>query len=288
MNPVNFDALPPLSPRAAELLAVSIEDDDAEQQLLTIVSNEPQLAARLVAVANSAAHGGASSRIASVPQAIRRIGMRQAMQMATGMLFGHPVSARLSDQAREQLWLHSVSMATACREVARLLKYHDGSDAYLHGLLHDLGYMLAELTWPGALERVCVFALEQSLTIEQAEREQFGREHGELTAMLLEHWHAPATFAQVHRNHHLFAGRSNSLAGILCAAESIVSLDEFGRGVFGTTINPFACLARPREVVESLLLKQLKLQQSELDRLLERMLDNVAEIGGLGRSMAAI
>ncbi|MCB1908747.1 MAG: HDOD domain-containing protein [Rhodocyclaceae bacterium] len=288
MNPVNFDALPPLSPRAAELLVIKIEDDDAEQQLLNIVSNEPLLAARLVAVANSAACAGSPARIASVRQAVRRIGMRQAMQLATAILFGQPVSAHLSDQAREQLWLHSVSMATSCREVARLLKYQDGSDAYLHGLLHDLGYMLAELTWPGALERVCVFALEHTLTIEEAEREQFGREHGELTAMLLEHWQAPTPFARVHRNHHQFAGRSNSLAGILCAAESIISLDEFGQGVFGGTANPFACLARPRDVVESLLLRQLRLEQRQLDQLLDRMIDSVAEIAGLGRSMAAV
>lgn len=283
---LDLDALPPLSPLAMELLALRISDDDAEQRLQRIVSSEPQLAARLVAVANSAAFGLGNVRFSTVPLALRRIGLRRASQLAIALLFGHAAGARLPQRMREKLWLHSLALASAASEIARLKQLPEPGEAYLAGLLHDLGYMLAELQAPGALGRVQARALAQQCSLEDAERQEFGIDHAELTARVLAHWKVPSQLVEVLRDHHRADLASGSLGAVVHGAELVLRIDDLAADLYaGHDGHPFCGLTEERERSESRLWQRLELDSSALEAIVGRVACQVAGLAGFAKAM---
>ncbi len=287
MITLDLDALPPLSPLAIEMLALRIEDDDAERKLIRILSSEPQLAARMIAMANSAAFGLSRLQFATIPLALRRIGLRRALQLCTGALFGHPVTERLVPRIRLQLWLHALAMATSASELARLKHLPLAEEAYLAGLLHDLGYMLAELESSGIVRAITHHAAETGQPLEEAEVEILGSEHGEVTALLLSHWGVPEAFAGMFRRHHAAPTDPCSIQAILFSAEKLVRLDVFADELFGDRSHMFADALLPLDGVGGLLLREMSVDAHELSRIVDRVLGQVSTISGLASEMAA-
>lgn len=286
MIPLDLDALPPLSPLAMEMLALRVEDEDAERRLLRILSSEPQLAARVIGMANSVAYGLSRLRFSTLPLALRRIGLRRALQLCTAVLFGRPVSARLPATVRLQLWLHALANASACGELARLKHHPEAEEAYLAGLMHDLGYMVAELQSPGIIGQIATLAGAEELSLEEAERRLLGAEHGEITALLLAHWGVPAAFCDLYRDHHLAHCGPDSLQAILFGAEKLVRLDELADGLYGDRDHLFGQALLQAEGVGFQLQQQLRINQLEMCRIVDRILGQVSAISGLAMAMA--
>lgn len=286
MIPLDLDALPPLSPLAMEMLALRVEDEDAERKLLRILASEPQLAARVVGMANSAAFGLARLRFSTLPLALRRIGLRRALQLCTAVLFGRPVSARLPARVRLQLWLHALATAAACGELARLKHLPGAEEAYLAGLMHDLGYMVAELQSPGILVQISTLAGADGISLEEAECRVLGAEHGEVTALLLAHWGVPPGFCELFRDHHLPRCGPDSLQAILFGAEKLVRLDQLADELYGDRDHLFGQALLQAEGVGFQLQQQLRINELEMSRVVDRVLGQVSAISGLATAMA--
>jgi len=287
MQLADLDSLPPLSPRAMELLALRIDDDSAERRLLQILSGEPQLAARLMAIANSAAYGLPRLRFSTLPLAMRRIGLRRTMQLCTAVLFGQPLSVRLPAELRIRLWVHAIAVASAAAELARLLHGPDPSEAYLAGLLHDLGYMFAELGAPGMLARIEAHAAAEGLALEEAEFALLGTDHGALTAGLLRHWRVPEELCEVFDRHHSPVSEPRSLAAVMFGAEKIARLDALADVLLEEDDWLFSESLLSADAVSFQLQQHLGLNGLEMTRIVDRVGAQTGEITGLAAAMAA-
>ena len=129
--------LPEVAMRAMNLLR---EDEVDANQLEAIIQGDPVIAARLLKVANSALYGG-QAEIASVSQAIVRIGMDATAQMVTGFAMENLFvsdSAAIKQRMRN-LWVHSVYVAGISTILARKTSMFDSGQAMLAGLMHDIG-----------------------------------------------------------------------------------------------------------------------------------------------------
>jgi hypothetical protein len=98
------------------------------------------------------------------------------------------------DVAREQLdwyWRTTLVRAVAAREISEQLWHRSGDDAFLAGLLQDLGVLvlLDQLREPYAqfLGRV----IEERGDLNSCETESLGFDHTQLTACLLRQWNMP-------------------------------------------------------------------------------------------------
>ncbi len=283
----DLDVLPPLSPRGMELLALRIDDDDAERRLLQILAGEPQLAARVVAIANSAAYGLPRVRFSTLPLAMRRIGLRRTLQLGTALLFGRPLSAGLPSEMRIRLWAHAIAVACAASELARLVHGPDPAEAYLAGLLHDLGYMLVELGARGTLAGIEARAAEQGLALEEAEFALLGTDHGALTAGLLRHWGVPAGLCEVYDRHHSPVSEPRAMPAVLLGAEKIARLDALADVLLEDDDWLFADSLLNADAVGCQLQQQLGLNGLEMTRIVDRVAAQAAEIAGLAGAMAA-
>jgi HD-like signal output (HDOD) protein len=108
---------------------------------VTIVGNEPRLAARLLQMANSAAFNPSGRRLTDLRSAITRLGYQVVQSAAVGyavqqMKYAGPL--RSIAKPLSELWKECVSVASVSQAVARRTTVSP-DEAFLTGLLHGIG-----------------------------------------------------------------------------------------------------------------------------------------------------
>src|ERR1700722_20060512 len=122
----------------------ALADPEAKvTQVMKIVSTEPQLAARLIQVANSATYNPSGKPLTALRAAITRLGHRPvqgaAMSFAVKQLRLAP-ALRAIAKPLNVLWEESITVASICQVLARCTKISP-DEAFLTGLLHGMGRM---------------------------------------------------------------------------------------------------------------------------------------------------
>lgn len=120
-------------------------------RMSAMVSAEPLLAARTVALANSAWYNPGGRLVTDVPKALVRIGFGKlralAMAVAAEQLMHRDVLGPFQPLVRK-LWAHSVDVAATASVLARRCTKLDRDAAFFAGMVHDIGqFFLLARVW---------------------------------------------------------------------------------------------------------------------------------------------
>ena len=148
----------PTSVNAVLRLQQALDDPDCHlEDAIRLVLGEPQLAARTVALANTSAFSGGNA-VTNVRSAVARIGYRN-LQMLVASLVVRQFGARIQDPElrakAEQLWEHTVQVASLAYVFARDLTFVNPDTAMFAGIVHEIGgfYLLSRADgFPGLLD----------------------------------------------------------------------------------------------------------------------------------------
>jgi HD-like signal output (HDOD) protein len=150
----------PTSVNAALRLQLALDDPDCPiEDAIKLVLGEPQLAARTVALANSAAFNRAGeATVTNVRAAVMRIGYR-SLQMLVASLVVRQFGSRIVDPAlrfkAEQLWEHTAHVAALAQVFARRVTFINPDTALFAAIVHEVGgfYLLSRADeFPGLLD----------------------------------------------------------------------------------------------------------------------------------------
>lgn len=149
----------PTSVNAVLRLQQALDDPDCPlDEAIRLVLAEPQLAARTVALANSAAFGGGGPPITNVRAAVIRVGYRR-LQALVASLVVRQFGSRIRDAGlrakAEQLWEHTVHVAALAQSLARHVTFVNPDTALFAGIIHEVGgfYLLSRADeFPGLLD----------------------------------------------------------------------------------------------------------------------------------------
>jgi HD-like signal output (HDOD) protein len=204
-------ALATLPQVAAKIVQIVEDPHSTAQHLKQVICHDPALATRILKVVNSAFYG-LPGHVNSVDRAIVMLGFREvkniAMAANLSVLFrGSELSGPFSP---EDLWRHCVAVGVASRQLAKKTRRLTGraSDAFLAGLIHDLGLLVHLQVNPDKLGEVCKAAHEQIQSGSQnvnfcaLERNIIGIDHEQLGQALTEYWRFPEEYQQVVGFHH--------------------------------------------------------------------------------------
>lgn len=190
---VHLPAVPDVTRRLQELLAD--EDRADSHKAAEIVGTEPAIAASVLRLANSVAFGGLK-HVLELDEAVGRIGMRQVSSLATTIATrGAFESKNPARQERlTQMWNLSITAAVTTRKLA--LGQTDPEEAYLAGLLHDIGkpliLKLLDQVEKKLLEPITPVVLDELLEAL----------HTELGHKLLQAWRIPEPVCETALRHH--------------------------------------------------------------------------------------
>lgn len=220
-----LNAIATLPEVTARIISTVEDPKSSAAQLHKIVSHDPALVTRILKVVNSAFYG-LPGQIASVERAIVLLGLNAVKNIAVAASLGQMFRGiKLCEGfTAKDLWSHCVGVAVVSRELAKQAKMQLADEAFLAGMIHDIGILVSLQTWPEQLRAVCDKAGASNEAFIDIEREIVGVDHEMLGAALSEKWQFPKSCQLVAGHHHdpmTLADGSRVLVGIVHIADTL-------------------------------------------------------------------
>ena len=185
--------LPSIPTVYTELMQAVQSPDVAPKEIGLIIEKDLAMSAKVLQLVNSAFFG-TQRRITNPSQAVIYLGTETVKALAlTVSVFSQFDTQRIPRFSLQSVRDHSVAVATLARHIATSLQLSKSSveDAFLGGLLHELGKLVLACNYPKQYEEAMTRAEQEGVPIEDAEREVFGTTHAEIGAYLLWLWGLP-------------------------------------------------------------------------------------------------
>jgi len=217
--------LPPLPIVASKVLSMIEDPDLSIREICRVLADDPALAARVLAISRSVYYAQ-RTQPKSLQGAIQVVGLRALRYIliaaATQGLFmaNNNVSARL--------WSHSLAVALACRILSERVNYPDGEQAFLTGLLHDIGEMILFHGDQNGFERIVGEAQKSGASLVEKEKETYAFDHAFIGLTLLDSWNIDAEIGKAVLTHHESGGETGKLSGILEIADYLSFRADLG------------------------------------------------------------
>lgn len=139
----------PANVNASLRLQQALNDPDCHADAAAkLIQANPLLAARSVAIANSAAYNRSGNEITSVKTAVQRLGVRTLQSLVAALIvrqIGSEVTNPALKQQINQLWEHTAHVAALAQVIARRVTRIDPDTALFAGIMHEVAgfYMLS-------------------------------------------------------------------------------------------------------------------------------------------------
>lgn len=256
--------VPPLPQVLLRLIQLLDDESSTIDSLSAVVSQDPALSAHILTAANSAAFCR-STPASDIKSCVSLLGIRLVRSMATCLavkrLFDNDpgtVAADLTD-----FWHHSLLVAETSRALAAATGYPLPGEAYLAGLLHDVG----QLVLMSALGEQYAWLLSQTGDedkLTELERTSLSTDHCEAGTWLADQWQLDSGLADAILFHHASAEEIATASNL---PRLVWFADVLARGVHG--LAPFEELAATLFGTDS---------SFDAGRILTRALDHVQVI----------
>ena len=201
----NLNSLPALPVIAQKLMALKLDSEEGERQMMLLIAQDPMISAKIIGLANSPLLG-ASRHISAVRDAAMLLGLTRVKSVATGIAVMSLVSKPIGRFDPQELWMHSMGVAFAMLPVVRAMPARSRPQddlIFLTGMLHDIGYLaLAHLDTQRSDDLHTRLVIEPDRLAIEVERELLDITHDELGAELARHWNLPSELVSVIRYHH--------------------------------------------------------------------------------------
>ena len=150
---IQLPTLPEITLRALE----ACQQDQNYRRISHIVSSDTALVARILSLANSALYGPATT-IRSVDQALLRLGTRRFHTLVLTAALRQLLFELGADQWQQlrDFWRHSLTTALTARALATLTRFPEPEQAFMLGMLHNVGELIALKAAPGDARQYCL------------------------------------------------------------------------------------------------------------------------------------
>jgi putative nucleotidyltransferase with HDIG domain len=196
------------------------------QDFEKMIKMDPTLVLRILRGANSPYYG-LRQKVNSISRAVVIIGINNLRNMIVTEGLKSLFKSISSKKAfsRNRLWLHCAAVSICSQMIMERIFGLNGEDAFLCGILHDIGMIVEDQTAPDLFSKVCNSYDENSKPITDYEKEIVGTDHCEIGFLLAKDWQLPIDVQEGIQLHHktLDHVSPSSLTGVIQLAEYIAS-----------------------------------------------------------------
>jgi HD-like signal output (HDOD) protein len=194
--------LPSLPQTLLKLLRLCQSEDVGLKELAELIAHDPALSAKVLAVAHSAAYHRADAQALTLLQATNRLGTALIKVLVISEIVLQTFNGfnQVAGTDLRAFWKHSLNVALIAKELAPLLDYPSPEEAYLAGLLHNIGRLALLAVAPR--ETASLFDDPDDAALCERERTSLGMTHTEAGAWLLGRWHVSDQVVASARLHH--------------------------------------------------------------------------------------
>lgn len=187
---------------SAQLLSLLYDPETDVDQVLRCLNSEPALAARVLKVANSPFYRQ-SGKVGTVERAVQVLGLSAIRGIAAAGCMDRMAMPNVGKALDPQRFRrHSTAAAAAAQALSQRCGAGVDAEAFMAGLLHDIGLVLLARLRPQSLAAVAAQpAVDAALSLRD-EAEQIGASHTACGEILAEVWGLPGWLAKALGAHH--------------------------------------------------------------------------------------
>ncbi|HZO86729.1 MAG TPA: HDOD domain-containing protein [Chthonomonadaceae bacterium] len=261
--------LPALPSAVLQIMRMTNDEGVSARDVASVISTDQSLAARILKLANSAYYG-LPRAVGTVSDAVILLGMRTVRNMAIAAATHNTLSKEVAgyELGRGDLWRHSLACALAAQMLAEVAHYPEKEEAFVAGLLHDIGKVVLGVHVRDAIALIQQRVETENLTFLEAERAVLGFDHAEVGGRIAARWNLPAPLEQAIACHHqpMQNGQVAPLTALVHIANILCLLAGVGLGADGLHARLSDCA-----------LETLGLNAQDIERVLARLVHRIAQ-----------
>jgi len=212
----NMIGIPSMPQVVSEALNLIENPNSNVKQLADIISKDISITTQILKLVNSAYYGF-PSQITTINKAMALLGFNtiRSTILSVGL------KPMLMTNSGKALWEHSIRTAVACQMLSKSLGILDPDEAFIMGLLHDIGKSVMEGSNKDAIKEITRLT-SLGADVLNAEKMFFGFTHTELGRELVIKWKLPLIIGTAIRYHHNpLASENKSHSCIVYVADRI-------------------------------------------------------------------
>ncbi|MFQ5452766.1 MAG: HDOD domain-containing protein, partial [Candidatus Zixiibacteriota bacterium] len=253
----------------SEILQEVGKEDFSADSLAKIILKDPSLTSRILRLSNSSYYQR-YSEIKTVHQAISILGIMTVKCLALSSSIFHPEKvAQETNVDPKEFFSYVLSVAAACKKIADAVSYSSSEEAFIAGLLHDIGILFFLHHKPDEYKKIINKEVKAKNLVE-AEKKMFGVDHAEVGYHMAVIWKIPEEIRNGIENHHdeLNKEDNNKLKNIVKLAV-LLSKDHFSN---------YEVSLEERLNKITLISQSLSLSKQQIDEISSSLLSETFEI----------
>jgi len=197
----NLGDLPPLPQVAAQVLRLAADPDSTTDELQRVIATDQALAAQILKIANSAMFGMVRE-VRTLTQAIMTLGFSTIKSIVIASSARNLYKRGGTGLQERLLWEHALITAIASRAYAKAFRSPRVEEAFLGGLMHDIGKAVMGLKFPERYGAMVRGIYNEDLDGIESELELFGFDHAMVGEAILHAWNLARSLENTVRWHH--------------------------------------------------------------------------------------
>lgn len=224
-NVYNLPAIPAIMMEITRLLE---KPSVTTAELARVIGKDQGIASKILSIANSPLYG-LPRKVTTIDFAILIIGFEDIKNIVTALSMVESFKNKTDKNLNQkEFWLHSIMTGLAAKKIAEDLGYRNGSEAFVAGLIHDLGISVIHKYFHTNFIVICERVNTHKTSYMEAEFDVLGLSHQEIGKFLALKWNLPPVLCDTVLNHH-----TPDLARENKALTSIVHIADFATHKLG-------------------------------------------------------
>lgn len=265
--------LPALPEVVVRVMRMAEDPRSDAQAIARVIATDQAMAARVLKLANSAFYG-LPRRVGTLSEAVVILGFRTIKNLAIAASTFELLNREIAGYwlQRGELWRHSLACAIGAQLIARRARLPVSEEAFVAGLLHDIGKVAIDLFVRAQFDQIMERALQDRIPFVEAEQAVLGFNHAMAGGLIAEKWNLPPLLVSVIKYHHQpsSAPDRDPMISVVHLAD-LLSI-TMGIGIGGDGLY---------YTLEDGTLAMFGLGQADIDELCEEIVDQVAQAANL-------
>ncbi len=175
----------------------------AVPEIAEIITQDQALATKILHLVNSAFYGY-KQEIKTIARAVVILGFQavRSAALATSVFDYFKDEQSSSSIDMTKFWEHSVAVAAACKVIAGASGIRQQEEAFVVGLLHDVGKLIEKRHFSDDFDEVVKVAGQQKLSWYDCEKQLFQINHATIAKVLFRAWSFPPSVVEAVFLHH--------------------------------------------------------------------------------------
>jgi len=203
VDQVNSSDISTIKSVISSIITIMNDPDSTAKDIEEIIQVDPPLTARVLKVANSAYYSP-QNKISEIDQAVIWLGFNTVKELILSQKVCEifEKDEEYEGYSRRSLWKNSLAVAMMSKMIYRREFGERGENAYVAGLLHNIGLIAVDQFKQSAFKQALKMANTKPVNLFIAENEILGFNHQDIGREIILNWGLPEDYGMAIGHHH--------------------------------------------------------------------------------------